>query len=428
MIIRESYAQITQPGGIKDEASSVYPALGAVPRNGGLEWLFPSGAKVSFGHLGHENDKYKFQGSQIPLLIFDELCHFSETAYFYLASRNRSTCGIRPYIRATMNPDADSWVAKFIEWYLDDEGYADQSKSGIVRWFIRKSGEIIWGDTKEELESKFPGLMPKSFTFIAASVYDNQVLLSSDPGYLANLQSLHLVDMERLLLGNWKIKWEDSGNCFQREWFEVIDQETVERLSWQHGYEEVRFWDMAATDADMSGSDPSATSGTKMRMIMDGSDTVYIMDSINRMIGPGEVNTLIKNTASQDGSLCKVRWEVEPGSASIRNTYDMINMLMGYNAMGMTPGANKVVRAKPLATAAYHQKVKLVRGVWNDRWLKSAVNFPNDAKGKESKAQVGASGVKERPGNDDIDSAAGAYAALTRNAGVYKEHQASWTR
>jgi hypothetical protein len=31
-----------------------------------------------------------------------------------MTSRNRSTCGVRPYIRATCNPDADSWVADFL--------------------------------------------------------------------------------------------------------------------------------------------------------------------------------------------------------------------------------------------------------------------------------------------------------------------------
>ena len=48
------------------------------------------------------------------LICFDELTHFTAHQFFYMVSRNRSTCGVRPYIRATCNPDADSWVADFL--------------------------------------------------------------------------------------------------------------------------------------------------------------------------------------------------------------------------------------------------------------------------------------------------------------------------
>jgi len=426
-LIRESYRQIMQPGGLLSEAEKLYPLLGGKPKNGGLDWIFPSGARISFSYLGHANDKHKFQGSSLCLIVWDELCHQPEDRFVYLASRNRSTCGVKPYIRATMNPDSDSWVARFISWWLDDRGYADPAKSGKVRWFIREGSEVIWADSKEELELRYPGSLPKSFTFIKSDVYDNKILLERDPGYLANLKSLHPVEKERLLKGNWLVNYT-PGSVFHRDWFEIVESSVVEQLSWRYGYEEVRFWDLAATDADFSGADPSATSGTRMRLILDGSNTVYILDSINRLISPGEVNTLIRNTALQDGNLCKIRWEIEPGSASIRNTHEMIGFLSGYDALGMLPAANKVVRAKPLATAAYQGKVKLVRGLWNDRWLKSAVNFPNDPKGKESKAEIGPLGVKERAGNDDIDSAAGAYSVLTHNTAVYREHKAVWSR
>ena len=57
-----------------------------------------------------------------------------------MLSRNRSTCGVTPYVRATCNPDADSWVAKFIEWWIDqDTGYPIPERSGKLRWFIRTS-------------------------------------------------------------------------------------------------------------------------------------------------------------------------------------------------------------------------------------------------------------------------------------------------
>src|SRR4029077_9839556 len=74
-----------------------------------------------FSHLQLATSVYDWQGAQITLICFDELAHFTAHQFFYLLSRNRSTCGIKPYIRATCNPDADSWVAEFLAWWIDPE-------------------------------------------------------------------------------------------------------------------------------------------------------------------------------------------------------------------------------------------------------------------------------------------------------------------
>ena len=127
--------------------------------------------------------------------MFDELTHFSEAQFFYMLSRNRSTCGVKPYVRATCNPDTDSWVADFIEWWINQEtGYAIPERLGVLRYFYRIEGELIWGESIEELTEKCTGVegfspdLCKSVTFIASSVYDNEALLRIDPGYLANLR------------------------------------------------------------------------------------------------------------------------------------------------------------------------------------------------------------------------------------------------
>ncbi len=39
---------------------------------------------------------------------------------------------------STTNPDADSWVAEFISWWINWEtGYPIQERSGIIRYFLR---------------------------------------------------------------------------------------------------------------------------------------------------------------------------------------------------------------------------------------------------------------------------------------------------
>lgn len=219
VFFRRTTIQVRNEGGLWDESMKLYPIAGAEPKEHVLTWVFPSDATVSFAHLEHDKTVLNWQGSQIPLICFDELTHFSESQFWYMVSRNRSMCGVRPYIRATCNPDSDSWVAKFIEWWIDPvSGTAIPERSGVVRWFIRHNNTLFWGDSPEELMEAFPNTPPKSATFIAAKLSDNAALMAADPGYLANLMSLPQVERERLLGGNWKIR-AISGLFFKRDWF-----------------------------------------------------------------------------------------------------------------------------------------------------------------------------------------------------------------
>ena len=108
VFFRRTTPQITNPGGLWDESLNFYPRLGGTPYLRAQEWRWPRGGKIKFSHLQLATSVYDWQGAQITLICFDELTHFTAHQFFYLLSRNRSTCGVRPYIRATCNPDADS--------------------------------------------------------------------------------------------------------------------------------------------------------------------------------------------------------------------------------------------------------------------------------------------------------------------------------
>ena len=206
VIFRRTYPEITNEGGLWDESYRVYPGAGATPRAGDLSWQFPSGASVSFGHIHREDDVLRWHSSQIALIAFDELTTFTEFQFWYMLSRNRSTCGVRPYVRAGCNPDAASWVARLVEWYVDPStGYPIPERAGKVRWFVRDGETLRWADSKAELLEAHPDLLPKSFTFIPATLDSNKKLLASDPNYRANLMALPRVERERLLRGNWLV-------------------------------------------------------------------------------------------------------------------------------------------------------------------------------------------------------------------------------
>lgn len=226
VIFRRTSPQIRSVGGLWDTSQTIYPFVKAEPRETNLEWKFPSGASVKFSHLEYEKNILDWQGSQIPFIGFDELTHFSEKMFFYLLSRNRSTCGVKPYVRATCNPDPDSFVAKFIAWWIDqDTGFPIPDRAGKLRYFIKDGETTSWGNSKDEVlhnmphiveamknanESTNPKDLVKSVTFIPGDIYGNKELLSRDPGYLANLMAQDDATRAQLLYGNWKIKIEKS--------------------------------------------------------------------------------------------------------------------------------------------------------------------------------------------------------------------------
>ena len=161
-IFRKNYKQIFAQGGLWDEAQKMYHGInGAQRKISDGTWSFRDKdgnevSKVSFAHIERSEELDNWQGAQICEIGFDELTHFSEEIFFYMLSRNRSTCGVRPFVRATCNPDADSWVAKFISWWIDqDTGYPIPERSGLIRYMIRRDEVVYWADTREELWERF---------------------------------------------------------------------------------------------------------------------------------------------------------------------------------------------------------------------------------------------------------------------------------
>jgi Terminase large subunit, T4likevirus-type, N-terminal len=199
VVFRRTSPEITNPGGLWDEAAGIYPYFGGEARVGSLEYRFPSGARVALRHLQHEEDKFSWQGAQVCGLNFDELAHFQESQFWYLLSRNRSTCGVRPYVRATCNPDP-GWVKDLLGPWVDDGFDGRRAASGEIRWFIRVDGKIRWVDPAHP--------DAKSLTFIRASIYDNAILLERNPEYLATLKALPSVERARLLDGDWNVRRE----------------------------------------------------------------------------------------------------------------------------------------------------------------------------------------------------------------------------
>jgi len=389
VFFRRTTVQVRNEGGLWDESQKLYPLIGADPKEHVLKWEFPSGASVAFAHLEHDKTVLNWQGSQIPLICFDELTHFSAKQFWYMVSRNRSMCGVRPYIRATCNPDADSWVAEFISWWIDpNTGLPIAERGGKLRWFVRIGDAIIWADGPEDLaEYKNPvdgePIPPKSVTFIPAKLTDNAALMAADPGYLANLMALPTVERERLLGGNWKIR-PAAGLLFRRGWCEVVDAIPA-GARWMRG------WDLGATPKTES-NDPDWTAGTKIGKLPDG--RYIVAHHCRDRLSPSGVERLIKNTAEADGKEVQISLPQDPGQAGKSQVTNLTKLLAGFTVRATPESGDKTTRFSPFSAQAEAGNVLVLRGPWNETWFSSLEGFP------------------EAVHDDDADSTSRAFNAL----------------
>lgn len=374
VIFRSNYTQVTAPGGLWDSSEKIYSLVhGAYPRKTPkLHWKFQSGASVNFAHLGSDSDCLDWQGSQIVMIAFDELTHFSKYQFFYMFSRNRTDSGIAPYIRATCNPDADSWVADFIKWWINQEtGYPIPERSGVIRYMIRVNDEIIWADSKEELAKQGYDVRDvKSVTFIASTLQDNKILMEMDPGYLASLKALPTVEKERLLKGNWKIK-AAAGLYFRRvQVGAMLEEIPNDVVSWCRG------WDLAATSEDEDG-DPAYTAGVLIGKRRCG--RYIVADVINKRLAASDVRKLIKMTAQADkakyGRVIQ-RLPQDPGQAGKEQAQSYTKMLAGFLVKVIGESGSKESRAEPFAAQFQAGNVDVLIAEWNEMYFNQLESFP----------------------------------------------------
>lgn len=210
-----------------------------------MQWNFHAGGFLSFTFHGGNIDDFKkrFRGKQFAYIGVDEVTQISYEKFQFLLTCNRNAAGIRNRFFGTCNPDPDSWVAKFIEWWIGEDGLPIKERDGVLRYCFMDGDTpetVIWGDSKEEVyeqcrdiidrlwrpefaEFGSPAdLFVKSVTFIEAKLADNKKLLKSDPTYLSNLANQSAEQRARDLDGNWKyrsvgndlIKLQDMENFY----------------------------------------------------------------------------------------------------------------------------------------------------------------------------------------------------------------------
>lgn len=182
LVIRKN---ATDLGDWLDRAELMYKSLGGkrVGTKFGIEFHFPSGAKIRTGHLKDESAYNKYQGHEYQRILIEELTLIpSEELYLKLVSSCRSTVdGAKPQVFCTANPGevGHVWVKeRFVD--IGEPGkpvpFKDE-ESGFTKWRI----------------------------YIPATIEDNPTLLEKDPGYLAWLNSLPLALKRAWRYGDWSV-------------------------------------------------------------------------------------------------------------------------------------------------------------------------------------------------------------------------------
>lgn len=217
------------------DSYKVYSQFGVYNKSqNDMTWNFQNGGWLKFSYYAgaYQDFKNRFQGRQYAYIAIDEGTQIEYKKFKYLLTNNRNASHIRNKFWITCNPDPESWVRKFIDWWVDEDGYIIPERDCKVR-FCFMDGDtpdsIYWGNTREEVYEQCSNLIDslwkesyeelgytkldmfiKSVTFIRADVSENIKLISTDASYIANLAQQDEEQRMRDLEANWN--WKAAGD------------------------------------------------------------------------------------------------------------------------------------------------------------------------------------------------------------------------
>lgn len=334
IILRRTYADLALPGAPMDLADQWLHGTDARRKDAGREWWFPSGAKLVFGYMATDGDKYRYQSSRWDFVGYDEASQFTEAQLRYLFSRLRqdrkNAAEIPLRYRLTSNPGGPS------HQYLRDR-------------YV------------------FPTQVSTDRLFIPAGMEDNPHL--DVEAYREMLAELDPYTRAQLEHGDWDA--EPSGGYFDISHLHVV-AEHKSNGDWRRAIG-CRSWDLAATEVG------DYAVGTKI--LYDRRTKIWrIADVVRLKAEPMKLEQTMKATAARDGLQFPQIIEQELGSAGKLAMRDIRQRwLAGYPVFPTPPSGNKLTRARLPASLIAAGDVELAPGQWTNDFLAELVAFPNGA-------------------------------------------------
>lgn len=396
-VIRKNASDLRGAGSAFDEALAMFtlydPDLNSTKQP--MQITFSNGAKIYFTGLDGEAGMKALQGKQISAILLDEAAHFTEEEIVWAESRLRTKANMTPNIWLTCNPDMSSIIFTWIkDFYLYPkgtvidgelvEGRAIPEKDGVVRYYLKVGNTTEWGETPEELIKKFGDrfpkdkktgkttAIPKSFTFISATVLDNPPMLEANPDYVSTLAALPRITRERLLYGNWLAREEGSG-YFKRSWTPI--ENSIDIFNGDDVVRRIRAWDLASTLPSEAYPDPDFTVGVLIARTRSG---YYVVeDMIRGRWRAGELENMLVEQTRKDiemyGYNCVGYLPVEPASAGKIMKHHMSRVFaqerVPIKFFKVGSGKSKLDRFLPFASVAENGLVKIKEDDWNEEFL-----------------------------------------------------------
>ena len=169
LLIRRSYAEL--------KSNHVRPLLeeyGSLIsyRESDKTLSFPNGSTIALGYCASNRDVLRYQGQEYDIIAIDEATQLSEYQFSVLKACLRGVGDVPRRMYLTCNPGGvgHAWVKRL---FVDRDFRADEN--------------------------------PADYRFIPAQVYDNPILLSADPEYVRQLESLPQKMKEAWLYGRWDV-------------------------------------------------------------------------------------------------------------------------------------------------------------------------------------------------------------------------------
>lgn len=189
LIIRRTYPEL-QSNHIEPICKMVPQSIGVY--NGSLKQMnFVNGSTIKFGHYNGVSSELEYQGQEYDWIFMDEATQFTENEFRVLGGCLRGVNDIPKRFYLTCNPGGvgHRWVKRLF----------------IDRQFKTNS------QNPEENEN------PKDYSFIFASVEDNEPLMKSSPAYVQMLSSLP----ERLRAAHRYGDWNALSGAYFDEFSEA---------------------------------------------------------------------------------------------------------------------------------------------------------------------------------------------------------------
>ena len=191
-------------------------------------WRFPSGARIEFGFIQYDAQRFRYRGRAFAYIGWEEITLWPTPApYKYLMSRLRvpATSKLVTYVRATTNPDGPGY-----QWVKD-------------HWQIATTGEATCFPvtvTDEVTGAEYKRMR----RFIPARVEDNPHI---GEDYLITLSMLDEDERNALRKGLWmppKIR----GAYYAEQILKARQDGRVTKVPYQPGVPVNTFWDLGVND------------------------------------------------------------------------------------------------------------------------------------------------------------------------------------